>query len=357
MKSWIKNNWHLLALVVMMLVVAIPFFIADRQFPAQADDTTRFIEEVQSGQHAGYYLKHLSIPIVKLAEHAGCSPAKAFQWFDLMVVLVVMVVLYFVFSRLVSKWAALMSVYLSVFCSMGITMLFYSGTIFSVVNVFIILPLGLYFVIRWLVHQRVYQAVLGGLLLAAFSVGHPTGMYLLPILLIFFAIVLCAKRYRNGKTVAVFVVIVIATACSIPAAYTEIRARLAEPTVMVSVSEFVMKYVRVVVALLLAFAVLLLVKKKDILTAASGQHSVQLLAAVLLSAVLVLIPIAFLGLNLGRSILDLAGILALLTACLLGMCVQQDKTRVLAPALWCVALVGSAPMLRMWLLGTTGAGI
>ena len=79
----IKNNWHLIVLVVMMLVVAVPFFVTDRQFPARADDTTRFIEQVQSGQYAGYFLKYLSVPIVKFAERAGYSPAQAFQWFDL----------------------------------------------------------------------------------------------------------------------------------------------------------------------------------------------------------------------------------------------------------------------------------
>ena len=255
-------------------------------------------------------------------------------------------VLYFVFSHLVSKWAGLMAVFLILFCSAGVTVLFFSGTIFSIVNVFIVLPLGLYFVIKWLTCQRVYQAVLAILLLVAFSLLHPTGAYLLPVLLIFFAITLCSKRYRNYRTIIVFALLLIITALSVSTQYKELQIRLAHPTVLVSVGEFITKYVRIAVGLLLGFAVLFLIKRKEQIE----QHT-QLLIIMLGSIVVVLVPVAFIGFSLGRSILDLAGIIALLTACLLGIIVKQDKMHILAPALFCVAIVGGIPMLKVWIFG------
>jgi len=347
------KNWHILALIVMMLMVAVPFLVVDRQYPMQSGDTQNNIAIAQGGKldfGAGMYpAQGIGFALVKLD---SVHPERAFLWFDLAVLAAIMTTLYFVFSRLVSRWAGVMAVLLAIFCSAGIATLFFAGAAYSIANVFIILPWGLYFLIRWLTTKKIYYAVATLTLFGLFSVFHPTAVYLAPILLVFFGALALSKEHRKWRTLAMFVLCMAVTVpfliigVVVMPSGTLFDQLLHNPTVIVPGWEFLTRYVGIGLAVLLVFGAFMVLSK---MVQIKGEA--RLLALAVLSAVAVMLPVAFTGLSIGRSVLDLAAMLALLAACLLGAAVKNGKVKGLAPALMMVAIVGAIPLLKTWLLG------
>ena len=71
-----------------------------------------------------------------------------FLWFNFIVLIGVGITLFFVFKNLISIYAGLLALLIPVFTSFSILLLFYSGVIFEIINMCIILPLAFYFGIR-----------------------------------------------------------------------------------------------------------------------------------------------------------------------------------------------------------------
>jgi hypothetical protein len=333
-----SKHWQLIVLAVMMAIIAVPFAFSSRDHPAYSGDTTHHIEAVSSGVW-GYPLEKLSIIPTKLGEN---NPARAFQWFDIAVVLATMTVLYFIFASLVSKWAGLVAVAMAVFCSAGIATLFFAGTIFSIINVCIILPLGLYFLIKWLIQGKWYQ---GALMLVAFwlfVVSHPTAVYLPFILLIFLGSLLLFKHYRNWKVYSMLGLVVLGGILSF--FYTNYWHRNLTQAVLVPLSEVVFRYIGAGTLIILVFSVFYIKRNKIAM-----KEETKLLALALLSMIAVLIPLAFTGVTLGRAVLDLATVVALFTSCLLGAIAAKNK--MLAYALPLVIVLSAIPLLKTWLFG------
>jgi len=339
--------WHIIILVLMMAMVAVPFAVAEREHPMHSGDTIAHVEATKA--HVWQYPAQMlsEIPVTL----GGNNPLKAMLWFDISMLLLAMATLYFVFSRLVSKWAGVMAVVLAVFCSTGIASLFFAGAIFSVINVYILLPLGLYFLIRWLEQQRIYQIALSLLFMVAACVIHPTGIYIPLLLLVLSGALMLIKQYRKkGLIVFAFTVV---TSCAalfavgIPYMEHYLWNPVAPP---ISAGIFLKQYLSIPTAVLLIAGVFLFaVSKKE------RSFKSKLTIIGLLSFAVVLVPLAFTAISRdpGRQAIDLASVAALLAASLLGIVVRNKQYPVLSPALMLVAFVGAIPLIKVWIMGGT----
>lgn len=342
----------MIVLIAMILMVTVPFLISDREYPMQSGDTKNHIIVALRGNldldKGDYFGEALGIPAVKAGNALGISPEKSYLYFDLTMLALVMIALYFVFSKLVSQWTGLMAVWLTVFCSFGIANLFHSGAIFDIINMCGFLLLGFYFIIRWLASGKLLYVIGIVITLGAFSVFHPTGVYLAPILAIFTIPLIIIRKYRAKGLL--LIVVLLAISGAIWLVFSGIRFAIGHPIVPpISASEFIFKYLKITIPVLLIPAAGYLLINRNYIT-----EQAKLLILALLSAIAVLIVLGFTTISAdpGRAAIDLTIILSLLTACLLGTASLKDKRIITIASI--VALAGSIPLFKVWLLGSGG---
>jgi len=244
-----------------------------------------------------------------------------------------------------------MAVVLAVFCSTGIASLFFAGAIFSGINVYILLPLGLYFLIRWLEQQRIYQIALSLLFMVAACVIHPTGIYIPLLLLVLSGALMLNKQYRKKGLIVFAFTVVTCCAAVFAVGVPYIERYLWNPVAPpISAGAFLKQYLSITTAVLLIAGVLLLRVLK-----AEMETKSKLAIMALLSLAVVLVPLAFTAISRdpGRQAIDLASVAALLAACLLGIAAKNKQYPVLAPALMIIAFVGAIPIIKVWIMGGT----
>ncbi len=101
-----------------------------------------------------------------------------FLWFNYLALIGVGISLFFIFRRLIGLPAALLSLLIPIFTSYAILSLFYSGVIFEIINVGIILPFACYCAIKWWTTKKRRFGVGAVCILSLFAVFHSTGVYL-----------------------------------------------------------------------------------------------------------------------------------------------------------------------------------
>lgn len=343
------RNWQIVALIIMMLLVSVPFAVSFREHPMNSGDTVAHIEATRT--HVWQYPAQVLSEIPVMLD--GNNPNKAFLWFDVSMLLIAMASLYFVFSRLVSRWAGVMAVVLAVFCSTGIASLFFAGAIFSFINVYILLPLGLYFLIMWIRHGKVYQGLLAIMFLVVCSVIHTTGLYVPALLFVFGTALILGKRYRKRGLIILGLVVVTLLAAVFTLGIPRIESFIGNPVASpVTVGEFARQYLGITTGVLLVAGLFMFFALKKTVQIKGNE---TLVVVALLSLAVVLLPLAFTSISRdpGRQAIDLVSVLALLGACLLGIVVKSNKYPVLSPALMIVAFLGAIPMIRIWMMGGT----
>ncbi len=106
------------------------------------------------------------------------EPAVLFVAFMMLVVVCVGLSFYCLLSHIkgISKaWIALLVV---MFCNLSIFALINYGIVYSVINMYIILPLAILSIVKWLSVKKWYYLVSAVILFSIFSYLHPTGIYL-----------------------------------------------------------------------------------------------------------------------------------------------------------------------------------
>jgi len=243
------------------------------------------------------------------------------------------------------------------------------GTIFNIINMCVILPLAIFFMIRWLQEFRVYQAVMSACLFSLFSVFHITSVYLLPALTLFFAVFIIyrlAKRDRvkltgvigfGTITVGLNLIssrllfpsthVLAATQTVASASVTSTAAMSITAPTSPTLSNFLSYGLGPITLtiLCLSIAALVMHRKKLVLT-----YSSKLFVTVLACFVAVLIPAAFTNISdfSYRQALDLSSVLAIITACLAGIAITFDRTKLFTCICIVLVVCGSVPHLLSW---------
>lgn len=110
-------------------------------------------------------LTHLSVKMVYLI-------------FNYSVLISVPIVLFLVVKTILGGRYSLFIAPVVLLCSTSILALFQYGVIYSVINMYLILPIAVLIAIKWVISKRVKWLLLSVALFSLFSAFHPTGIYL-----------------------------------------------------------------------------------------------------------------------------------------------------------------------------------
>ena len=144
-----------------------------------------------------------------------------YLWFNFAALFGAVLSVYHVTKRLVNGLAAWLVIPMLFLVATGILGLFKYGVIFSIINMYIIFPFTVLFMVYWLTGKGNRYGVLGFIALGVFSVFHATGMYLPVILVVslvgYVAISVYRRQWWQKKKMAIlFGVSIIGAAALLP---------------------------------------------------------------------------------------------------------------------------------------------
>lgn len=184
-----------LCLVVFCLIIILPPIIHGYVYPNIGDDTaahmnildkigffsSQDVSPVEQIRYGAIYI--VGYPLDIINHFTGIDKDVLFLWFNYLALIGVGLSLFFVFKNLINFQAGLLALIIPIFTSYGMLLLFYSGVIFEIINIGIILPFACYFAIKWQYDKSKRYAIGAICLFALFTVFHSTGIYL-PFILV-----------------------------------------------------------------------------------------------------------------------------------------------------------------------------
>lgn len=181
---------------VLVLVTILPALIYGYVYPNMSDDTANHLSVILrmvNGTLPDFEFRYLGYaiigyPLYWISEITNISMVSLFNWFHILIPIVIGGVLYFVFSRLINWVAGLFALIIPVYISSASVYYMYFGIIFNLISVTILYPLLFYFTVKWIVEHRVWQLI--GVIIFTFLVStfHVNGIYL-PVVAVFVMVV------------------------------------------------------------------------------------------------------------------------------------------------------------------------
>jgi hypothetical protein len=152
-------------------------------YPNIGDDTAVYLNRIEgmangtdTVQYTGYYI--VGYPMVFIRDTLGWSIDTQFLWFNFIALVIVGIVIYLVFSKLVNRLTGWLALLLVLFTAQGIMFLFYYGQIFNIINLGVIFPLLLLFTIRYIENGKWRYLLLVLIFAILFGSFHTNGIYL-----------------------------------------------------------------------------------------------------------------------------------------------------------------------------------
>ena len=158
-----KNILVSVCILVYSLIILLPPIVHGYIYPNMGDDFathTGYLkyDNLFNLNYLGY--AYVGYPLKLIESISGIEMVVLFFWFNYAVLILVGLVSYFVLTSLIDYKAGLLSLAIPFMCSMGLISQFDFGMIFDMINVGIILPLTIYFGIRWFQYRKIYQLFL-----------------------------------------------------------------------------------------------------------------------------------------------------------------------------------------------------
>lgn len=355
------NKVDILILPLIAVLGMIPVLLREMVYPSAGGDSLIHLRRIGTigAEHTEtlYFGQALvGYPMRWISDWTGASLEVLFLWFSFIMMATVGVVLYIVISSLVNRTAGLAVVLLAMFCSMGIMVLFHTGTIFNIINMWIILPIALYFVVMWTIHRGWQNALAAILFCTLFSVFHPTGTLLPPTLALFFSAMMLSKHMKKHKLLTFGSILVILTAIAaiycfwlpgkeIKIISTQQLGIASNSWAALALKDFIIDHLRITTLMILAVSIGLIAWKRKVF---GIRRETKLFIAMLLCLIAILVPLTFTGIHPDprRGGIDLATMVAILTACLVGVIWHNNRN--MGYGLLSVALIGAIPTLVLW---------
>lgn len=362
-----------IVLLILALVIIAPPLVHGYIYPSGGDDTTDHLAifdqldlsktTVPQVNYLGQLIVGTPIKAISLATDTSID--NWYLWFNFLVMLGVAFTLYLVTSRLVNRWAGILIVPVAVFSTQSILWLFHCGTIYHIINMFIILPWAMFFLIRWLQEQKVCQAAIACLLFLLFSVFHLSALYLTSFMGLSLAVILIYKHRTEcniasvkkilSLSIVILALAVPATLLLLPTAqgYVSGTMQNAESLVMgVPLTQLVpassiLAYLGLATLCILLFAIAMLVKYGSLERIALKS---KLFMVCLLGFIGILLVLFFTKTspNPARVAMDLATFIAILTACLAGLALVASRKRIVTGVIVVLVLIGISLPLANW---------
>lgn len=169
-------------LLLYIVVIISPQLIHHYIYPNLSDDTATHLNTILDGlenpssvSYAGSL--YIGYPLSFVANLFHTSLYNAWMWFNLLILIPVGFTLYFVGSKLVNWQTGLMMLVVPIFVSGGIICYSVMGMIYSLILVSILMPLLMYFAVKYLLEKRIYQLVAIIVLAIVTATFHTSGIY------------------------------------------------------------------------------------------------------------------------------------------------------------------------------------
>ncbi len=179
----------IVGLVVFCIIIVLPPIMRGYVYPNIGDDTAAHMnildtiglfapgnENLEQIRYSAIYI--VGYPLDLVSHIFSVSKDTLFFWFNYLALIGVGLSLFFIFKDLVSLSAGIVALVLPIFTSYSMLLLFYSGVVFEIINIGIILPLACYFTIKWLMAKNKRYAISAICLFLLFATFHSTGIYL-----------------------------------------------------------------------------------------------------------------------------------------------------------------------------------
>ncbi len=368
-----------LALVVFALIIVLPPIIHGYVYPSIGDDTAvhlNILDRVKIGSPVSVYFEEypevyqiryysyyiIGYPMDFISDVSGVSKDTLFFWFNYVALIGVGLSLFFIFKKLVNLSAGLLALLIPIFTSYSVLLLFYSGVIFNIINIGIILPFACYFFIQWMMTNKKRYAIGLFTLLALFAVFHSTGIYL-PFIVIMGLIAYLVYRIRKKQPIPKkYIVIGSAIIACVAVLFLKFNLvldsivyEMTKPVLGISglllLNESLFHYMSPFVVAILVISAIWLIWKRQQLTVGEKLSiwSFGLLSVIMLPAIFGLSPQPF------RQGYDFAILLSILVVALVGIVIRLDKSRIVAILLVALAVGGSILNIGNWIGGYNSA--
>ena len=358
----------ILGLLLFCVVVVTPPLLYGYIYPNGSDDTAAAYLPVIDGIKDGQSLREsfpvpymvVGYPIAWMSNLTGWSVDVLFLWFVYGMLALSGIIFYFVMSRLVNRKAGWLALLLSIFCAQGLMFQFHWGQTFNFINIGIILPLLLYFAVRYLTQGKAYQLVVTLLLSGLFGSFHMTGVYLPATagFLIVAYTIYCLVRRKRIKIKPLLLGVSIVLLSSVALLKSSMSMVQVAPSIAISnagnglgipVSSYLMNFVSPTIIIMIVFITFYFKEAIRNLTVEA-----KILCAVLVGMAIVLAVPAFTGFSLDsfRQGLDLATVIALLVAVPVASLVWSGKNSRVVLVLLLAVGFGLFRSLSVWLDNT-----
>ncbi len=333
----------ILCLLLFCVIVFLPPIIHGYVYPNVGDDSTAHLKNLDMIQSGGGlevpYIGSIIVgyPIVWISNLTNIGIDPLFLWFSYVALALVGITLYVVMSRLVNKQAGWFALALTIFSAQGILFQFYYGQLFNLINIGIILPWLIYFVVKYLTDKRAYQLVLVIIFAGLFGTFHTCGIYLpfiaglTTVAYVTYHSFIWRKVQIRGVVLGGSIVVLSVIGVMVLDPFTPMKVSYIGGIVAsfgkgiaVPVENYLLG---IVSPMILAILIFTCVFPKDILknirSETKGLFTILLCIAVLL----IIVTFAKLSLDAWRQALDLATILACLAAISVGLLMERWKNK------------------------------
>lgn len=358
----------IIGLICFAMVILIPPLIYGYVYPNIGDDSAEHLNHLTDmvvydyqpfgNVYTGYLF--VAYPIKWLHQQFGWDVDTMFLWTNYIALILVGVVLYSVFSKLVDRKTGWLALLVALFCSQGLLFQFYYGVLFNMINMGIILPLLLFFIVRYIVERKRRDLTLAILFVLLFSMFHASGIYLPVFILGLATVYVIYCKYKRRKTewklvglgLAGGILSVIALNFFIP----EFRHLTSSGFVVQTVNNLsvpIMDYLWSIVSvsvffLLLIFVPLAIERKFDLSQKIKTEPKVLMVMLGLFGVILAVPTFTKMTLDPWRQALDLATILSLLTTVLASTILLIDKRYILTGVIALLVTLGVCYNLTTW---------
>lgn len=188
--------------LVYIVIVILPSLIYHYVYPNVNDDTSTLLITMSNGLHNPASVNYagslyLGYPLSFLASILHISLYNVWLWFNLLILIPIGTVLYYIGSKLVDWKTGLLMLVIPTFVSGGILNYQVMGIVFNLIETAILIPLLIYFVVKYILEKKKYQLVISIILSIVASTFHTTGLYVPMIMVVAWGIFIIYKLIKR----------------------------------------------------------------------------------------------------------------------------------------------------------------
>jgi hypothetical protein len=363
-----KKRFVAMILIAFAAIIFLPPIIHGYVYPTLGQDTAtheEVFDKIKIGspipsfygagtniRYSGYYL--IGYPLDLINRITNISKDTLFFWFNYIALFGVGVSLFYIFKNLLGIYAGLLALFIPVFTSYAILLLYYSGTIFNFINMGIILPFIIYFVIKALTQKGYWIGVF--VLGIVFATFHSSGAYLPFYAVVGYLVNLLYKLIRKQvipkKEIIIGVILISASILFVVINPLRVNFENDGAFGLLLLQKSLFYYMSVSLTLvILSCVVLVIIKWKAVLP------KEKLVLSIFGIATVMLLPAILFGWSPQpfRQGLDMAIILSMVAVILISIIIRLDKRRLVTILVLALIIGGSYVNMKNWLVSYSSA--